>query len=163
MKYQPNRNYKSDDVVQTPPALAKKLVEHFAPRGKILEPCKGEGNILKALPLATYWCEISEGRDFFKWDRKVKWVFTNPPWSQMRPFLLHSMKVSDHIMFLVTVNHFWTKARLRDIQENGFALREIVLLDTPKTFPSSGFQLGAVHLSRGPISLVKITDFRNLA
>jgi len=44
MKMQANSNYKSDDVVMTPPHIAKMLVDHFKPVGKILEPCKGTGN-----------------------------------------------------------------------------------------------------------------------
>lgn len=49
MKSQPNRNYKSDDVVMTPVELAEVLVNHFNPQGKGLEPCCGSGNILKFL------------------------------------------------------------------------------------------------------------------
>lgn len=63
MKYQPNRNYNSNDVVMTPPELACKLVEHFKPHGRILEPCCGTGNILKYLKNSD-WCEIQKGRDF---------------------------------------------------------------------------------------------------
>ena len=64
MRSQPNRNYKSDDVVMTPDSLAVKLVEHFNPQGVGLEPCRGSGNIWRHLPFAE-WCEITEGRDFF--------------------------------------------------------------------------------------------------
>lgn len=206
MRLQPNRNYVSDDVVQTPPKLARQLVEHFQPSGRILEPCKGSGNFLRALrafvrgqkslvisqkslsngqgsaarkptlnpepsamrtpglalssqPSAldvhrktlssVSWCEIQAGRDFFVWTEKVDWIITNPPWSQIRAFLQHAMKVADNVVFLLTINHVWTKARLRDVREAGFGLREIVLVDMPASFPQSGFQLGAVHISRG--------------
>lgn len=149
MKSQPNRDYKSDDVVQTPRPLAKAIVEHFKPTGAILEPCKGEGNFLAELPYGTAWCEISEGSDFFKWVAGCNWIVTNPPWSKFREFLKHSMEVADEIVFLVTVNHLWTKARLRDIEEAGFGIKEICKVRTPLGFPASGFQLGAIHLSRG--------------
>lgn len=148
MRYQPNRDYESNDCVQTPPELAKVLVEHFKPKGRILEPCKGDGNFLRYMPGAD-WCEIKEGRDFFAWDKKVDWIVTNPPWSLIRTFLQHAMKHSDNVVFLLTINHVWTKARIRDIGEFGFGLREIALVDMPKTFPQSGFQLGAVHIARG--------------
>ena len=148
MKYQPNRDYKSDDVVMTPIPLAKMLVKHFTPQGKGLEPCCGSGNILKFLGDAD-WCEITKGRDFFDYKEKVDYIFTNPPWSQIRPFLSHSMELADDIYFLFTINHLWTKARLRDIREHGFGIREICIFDTPKEFPQSGFQCGMVHLRRG--------------
>ncbi len=158
MRSQPNRNYRSDDVVQTPPEMARRLVDHFLPTGRILEPCCGEGNFLRALPQGTEWCEISAGRDFFTWTEKVAWVMTNPPWSQVRAFLRHAMMVSDNIVFLVTINHLWTKARLRDLREADFGLKEIVLLETPASFPQSGFQLGAVHLVRGWTGDVRLVE-----
>ena len=148
MKYQANRNYNSNDVVMTPCELAEKLVNHFKPKGKGLEPCCGTGNILKYLPNAD-WCEITKGKDFFEYDGKVDYIFTNPPWSDIRNFLRHSMDIADDLYYLVTVNHLWTKARLRDIKERGFGIVEICIFDTPKNFPQSGFQCGMIHLKRG--------------
>lgn len=155
---QPNRNYRSDDVVQTPPELARQLVDHFAPSGRILEPCRGEGNFYRALPAGTLWCEIKEGRDFFAWGETVDWIITNPPWRQIRPFLGHAMRVADNVVFLMTVNHLWTKARLRDVRQAGFGIRQIVLVDMPPNFPQSGFQLGAIHLARGWKGDIRFTD-----
>lgn len=206
MRLQPNRNYSSDDVVQTPPKLARQLVEHFNPRGRILEPCAGAGNFLRALrahakrgqmsegrgrttenggrmtndseqntasargpsslvsgplsssPSHVSWCEVQRGRDFFAWTERVDWIVTNPPWSQIRRFLQHAMTLADHVVFLMTINHVWTKARLRDIRAAGFGLREIVLVDMPPTFPQSGFQLGAVYVNRGWGELINLSQ-----
>lgn len=163
MRSQPNRNYVSNDDIQTPLALARRLVAHFQPSGRILEPCRGKGNFLKALrehqrlsakmcgliKSEVFWSEIKRGRDFFEWDQPVEWIITNPPWSQIRDFMCHAMEMADHVVFLFTINHLWTKARLRDIKEAGFGLREVLLVYMPDTFPPSGFQLGAVHLQRG--------------
>jgi hypothetical protein len=157
MRLQPNRNYKSDDVVQTPIDMAERVVRHFQPRGDILEPCCGEGNFLRFLPGAD-WCEISRGRDFLQWDDKVDWIITNPPWSQIRVFLNHAMQYADHVVFLMTINHIWTAARLRDLKANGFAIREICLLELPETFPITGFQLGAIHIERGWLGPITLTD-----
>ena len=192
MKLQPNRNYTSDDVVQTPPKLARQLVAHFRPSGRIFEPCAGAGNFLRALrahartqsisasqksaarqlsafqhvsisafrkaPPSVFWSEIQRGRDFFDWTDPVDWIVTNPPWSQVRRFLQHAMTLADHIVFLMTINHVWTKARLRDIRDAGFGLREIVLIDMPRTFPQSGFQLGAIYIARGWKGNVRLSD-----
>ncbi len=157
MRCQPNRNYVSDDVVQTPMEMAERLVHHFQPKGRILEPCCGSGHFLEFLPGAE-WCEIQQGRDFFDWDQPVDWIITNPPWSQIRPFLAHAMKHADHIVFLMTVNHAWTKARLRDVRENTFGIREIALLEMPASFPQSGFQLGAVYYQRGWQGSITLSD-----
>lgn len=147
MKYQANRDYKSDDIVMTPTELAEKLVNHFKPQGKGLEPCRGTGNIYQFLDNAD-WCEIADGKDFFNYNTKVDYIFTNPPWSKIRPFLQHSMEIADDIYFLFTINHLWTKARLRDIKHYGFGIAEICIFDTPKSFPQSGFQVGMVHIKR---------------
>lgn len=231
MHLQPNRNYRSNDDVQTPLRLAAAIADHFKPRGRVLEPCAAGGSFIHALtrpelmpfaprgprrfdprnpdkgawftlgeqgicerlprtqrtaegggtrrpkaegeaepgsapaPVADRitrvdWCEIKRGRDFFAWHEKVDWVVTNPPWSQFREFLRHAMEVSDNVVFLVTINHLWTRARIRDVTTAGFGLKEIVMVDTPATFPPLGFQLGAVHLSRGWKGPVTLTDVR---
>lgn len=157
MKHQPNRDYVSDDVVQTPPELARRIVRHFRPTGAILEPCRGEGNFLRWLPGAA-WCEIKEGRNFFHWNQPVDWIVTNPPWSQIRPFLQHSMRLAKDIVFLMTVNHVWTKARIRDMKEAGFGIREICLVEMPEEFPQSGFQLGAIHIQRAWRGGIRLSD-----
>lgn len=148
MKMQPNRNYKSDDIVMTPVELSKALVAHFQPVGKGLEPCCGSGNILRFLDNAD-WCELGLGRDFFNYTDKVDYIFTNPPWSKIRQFLNHSMELADDVYFLCTINHLWTKARLRDIEQHGFGIKEICIFNTPSEFPQSGFQVGMVHLHKG--------------
>lgn len=156
MRSQPNRNYKSDDIVMTPEDLAVKLIEHFNPQGKGLEPCRGTGNIWKHLDNAD-WCEITEGRDFFEYTQHVDYIFTNPPWSQIRKFLNHSYEIAEDIYMLFTINHLWTKARLLDMAEAGFGVKEICLFKTPNNFPQSGFQVGMVHFRKGYIGDIKIT------
>lgn len=151
MRYQPNRNYKSEDRVMTPPKLARAIVDHFKPSGKMLEPCRGNGSFWKCMPGAD-WCEIERGRDFMNYDKKVNWIVTNPPWSLIRPFLQKGMSISDNVVFLLTINHLWTKARLRDIKSAGFHVAEIATIEPYPDweFPATGFQLGVIHVARGP-------------
>ena len=42
----------------------------------------------------------------------MDWIITNPPWSQIRRFLQHALSLADHVVFLFTINHLWTRARL---------------------------------------------------
>ena len=151
-----------NDIVQTPIDVCKSIVNHFKPNGIILEPCKGEGNFLKVLPDTTQWCEITEGRDFFEFTNPVDWIITNSPYSQMRKFIQHSMEIADNIVFLSSINHLWLKARLRDINEANFGIAEIILLDTPKTFPSSGFQIGCFHLKKNYKGNIKFSKLEIL-
>jgi len=161
-------NTKREDCVQTPLDLAIDIVNHFKPRGNILEPCKGEGAFIKAYE--TYnlitqlsgqegikwaWTEILEGKDFFEWTEKVDWIITNPPYSKLRKFLQKSMEVSDNVVFLTTINHLWLKAILRDVENAGFGIKEIIIFDTPKTFPQAGFQIGCFYLKKNYVGEIK--------
>src|SRR5690606_673304 len=75
--------------------------------------------------------EIDEGRDFFEYTKKVDWIITNPPWSLMRDFLRHAMTISDNVIFLVTTNHAFTKARVREASEKRFGISQILHVPTP--------------------------------
>ena len=166
MKKQSNRNYKSNDIVMTPFEFAKEIVDYFKPTGRILEPCCGTGNFIKAFEgcgqnVSTLWCEITKGKDFFDFNEKVDWIITNPPYSIMRKFLEHSMDISDNVCFLITINHIWTKARLRAIKEKGFGIKEILMVQEPENFPKFGFQVGVVHLQKGWKGDIKLNDLKD--
>ena len=137
-------------MVYTPAYLAEEIVNHYAPTGRLLEPCKGEGAFLQFMPGAD-WCEIQEDRSFYDYENKVDWIITNPPWSKIRQFLEHSYKIeAENIVFLCNFNAFVTRARLRDIYENGYGIKEVYCVDNPKSnWPQTGFQLAATHIKRG--------------
>jgi hypothetical protein len=44
------------------------------------------------------------------------------------------------------------------MQEAGFGIKEIALVEMPKEFPQSGFQLGAIHLKRKWKDQITLTD-----
>ena len=144
-----------NDRVYTPPDLAAKIVRHFMPSGRILEPCAGQGAFVTALKEecgeeSVDWCEVDQGLDFFDWEERVDWIVTNPPWSQFRPFLRHAMAVADNVVFLCLTNAWFMKARRRDMQEYGFGLVEILEIEAPPSpWPQTGFQLSAAWARRG--------------
>jgi hypothetical protein len=135
----------------TPLPVARAIVNALRPSGTMLEPFAGDGSFVKALkPYGRVrWCEIDRGRDFFAWTQPVDWIISNPPWSQFRAALDHALTLADHVVFLVTVNHWWTRARVRSVRDAGFGYRDLLLIDTPVTFNATGFQLGAMHVERG--------------
>lgn len=179
MKHQPKQGTETNDDIQTPPELCRILVEHFKPRGVILEPCRGDGNFEVALmrhanPHAEiHSCEIKDGFDFYDLDdaRDFDWVLTNPPWSLLsertKPmsFLEKALQVSYNVVFLCTLNHLiGLKARYKLLDRYGFGVCEVVLLDTPpKPWPQAGFQVGAVHFKKDYQGNPKWTDFRQKA
>ena len=89
------------DVVYTPDWVARDMVEFFKPSGRILEPCKGDGVFMKYLPPHTEWCEIQEGRDFFKWTEHVDWIVGNPPYSIFSEWLKHSYAIAENILYII--------------------------------------------------------------
>lgn len=151
MKSQPNRNYTSNDQVMTPEPLARALCAAIRPSGTILEPCAGDGAFVAALRPYGEVLTCEADTDFLAYQSRVEWIVTNPPWSQFAPFLRQAMTVADHVAFLVTVNHFWTTRRVRDVREAGFFYQRLLLIPRwPTTWPGSGFQLGCMVLGKTP-------------
>ena len=72
------------------------------------------------------------------------------------------MELADNVYFLFTINHLWTKARLRDIKSHNFGIKEICIFDTPKEFQPSGFQCGMVHLQRGYTGEIIFSELDNV-
>ena len=146
----PPKNAPEKDIVMTPEYLAKDIINHFNPTGRILDPCRGEGAFYDNYPTDNKdWCELGENKDFLTYSDKVDWIITNPPWSKMQKFLEHGMKVSNNIVYLTTINHYTTKKRIRDMRQYNFAIKEIYCVATPKhDFPQLGFQLGAIHTQK---------------
>jgi hypothetical protein len=143
----------------TPSALAKKLVDALAPTGRLLEPCAGNGAFVRELQRygQVDICEISGGGFGFSWwTDHVDWIVTNPPWSQFRFFLEHSMEIADHVALLATVNHWWTKRRVADVKQAKFGYRRLLLCEWPPEFPSSGFQLGMMYIQRGYVGPLSV-------
>ena len=149
----PATNCPAQDLVMTPPELAAVVIGHFAGRmsGTVLDPARGQGAFHDRFPacLDRHWCEITEGRDFLDWHEPVDWVMSNPPWSRLRDFSRHAMRIAPNIVWLAPLTNLTTKARLRDLDEAGFGIAELVLIDTPKGWPQSGFQLVAAWLRKG--------------
>ena len=94
----PPPNTPDKDIVMTPEYLAKDIIQHYEPKGLILDPCRGTGafydNFDGLYPHSKDWCEIAENRDFLQYHRKVHWIITNPPWSMMQQFLWHGMEIA---------------------------------------------------------------------
>lgn len=137
------------DNIYTPDDTAKLIVDRYKPSGKVLEPCAGEGAFLKVLPKDTEWCEIEKGRNFFEYKQKVDWIVTNPPFSKLRKFLIHSMEISQNVVFLINLPGLFTVAIMKAIYVHKFGIKEILLLRQPTTFPQTGRQSAAVFLKKG--------------
>ncbi|WP_279482222.1 hypothetical protein [Aureimonas sp. SK2] len=140
------------DLVYTPGSYADMAMRLLPLYGRVLDPARGRGAFFDRIPAhcEPLWCEVAEGRNFYDWVERVDWVVTNPPWSEIRPFMAHAMTIADNVVFLVTANHAYTRARVRLAQDAGFGLRGMLHMPTPpKPWPASGFQLSLLWWQRG--------------
>jgi len=148
MQLLPN-NLADGDEVYTPDFAAKDMVEFFQPFGKMLEPCSGDGAILKYLSNAD-WCEIQKGKDFFQYTSKVDWIITNPPYSQFWKFLEHSMSLADNIVFLIPCYKVFNSVKtLKAIFKwGGIPHMRIMGTGNSLGFPY-GYSIGAFYFKKG--------------
>lgn len=140
------------------------MVDHFAPSGVVLDPCRGGGAFHDLLPAGSPWCEIDEGRDFFDWWEPVDWVIGNPPYSLTRPWFYHSYAIAHDVVYLVPCrNVFSAYGFLREVRDFG-GFCEIRTYGTGGTL---GFPMGnavaAFHVQRdygGPTIFSYFDDSR---
>jgi hypothetical protein len=138
------------DIVLTPSRIAQRIVDHFVPSGRILDPCRGRGAFTEFLPQAD-WCELSDGRDFFEYWTPVDWIIGNPPYSIFARFLRHSFLIAQEIIYLIPINKcFSSDLLLREIRSWG-GIREILYVGDGQSlgWPIQGYCIGAVNFSRG--------------
>ena len=100
-----NGNKPNDDVL-TPVEISKKIIDMFDIEGTVLDPFKGQGSFYNQYPnnVIKEWCEIKEGKDFFKYNQKVDWIVSNPPYSILDEVLDHSFEIADNIVYLVPLS-----------------------------------------------------------
>ena len=138
------------DVVYTPDWVARDMVDFFKPTGRILEPCKGDGVFLKYLPENTEWCEIQDGRDFYKWSAAVDWLFGNPPYKEFSQWMSYSMTIAKDICYLIPLNKPFNSGKMMKEWKNygGILHMRYYANGGALGFPI-GFACGAVHFQRG--------------
>lgn len=137
------------DVVYTPDWVARDMVDYFKPTGKILDPCRGDGAFTRYMPTADY-CEIAEGRDYFAWNTAVNWVIGNPPYSAFGKWILHSMDISDNVVFLAPcAKPFYSEKLFRVMQKWGKIKHIRVYGGGSKLNFPIGFLIGAIHFQKG--------------
>jgi hypothetical protein len=147
------------DIVFTPNWLAKEICEMFPIKGKILEPCSGDGAFLKYLPQNTEWCEISRGINFYDYNQKVDWIVTNPPYSDYNKFLEHSLFLANNIVFLVPVAKMFKSIKILSAIFNYGGFVSIHVLPARRAGFPFGFPCGVYYLKRNYRGQTKIELF----
>lgn len=138
-----------NDIWMTPDNIAADMVNHFGATGRCLEPCKGDGAFVRAMP-GCDWCEVREGRDFFAWSKPVDWIVSNPPYSIFPKFHSHALSLAENVVWLIPLHKvFGSWPRLTELKEWGW-VKEVRIYGQSRSFGLDvGFVCGAVHFQRG--------------
>lgn len=154
----PNRTGVStaSDSVMTPKRIAKMIIKKYKPKGFCLEPCRGTGNIYRELPVPKDWCEITEGRDFFDYTKKVSWIITNPPYSIYDTFLRHCFELADNVVLLAPIAKAFKSMRVEKMVDEYGGLKEIWLIGSgTKCGFAFGFPTGCLYYKRNYRGTIK--------
>ena len=104
----------------------------------VLDAGSGKNKVWqKNCPVKCLECEIEDGIDFLKWDKKVDWVIGNPPFDIGWKFTEKAVRISNKgIAFLGSIKFFnqFTSKRLEFMKENKFELQHIHILADKRWF-----------------------------
>ncbi len=138
------------DIVYTPNYVSKQIIDFLNPKGKCLDPCKGDGAFYNLLPLGAEFCEIREGKDFFDYNKKVDWVIGNPPYSIFEDFLKKGFEIAENVSYLVPTNKIFQRQIIMDMIVNWGGVKSIIIYGSGQLigFPF-GFSVGNFHFEKG--------------
>ncbi len=165
----PNKTKTStpNDVVMTKEETAINIINYFSNQfnkdDSFLDPCCGLGAFYKNFNTENkYLCEISIGKDFFDFDKKITWIITNPPFSIFDDFLLHSFKLADNVVFFCPLNKVFKSKKIDSAIKNYGGIKEVINMGTggQHGFPF-GFPVGCIHYKKEYTGDIKYTRLYN--
>jgi len=118
----------ANDCIYTPTPLALTMIKMTDIQSDevVLDPSKGGGVFFDNLPdCKKYYCEISEGIDFYDWHMPVDVVIGNPPYSEWTKWLEHTLRICKKRFCYIFGMNSLTGNRLQMIREAGFGITKI--------------------------------------
>jgi len=129
---------KKREFYYTNEEMVKDLLAITPISGSVLDAGSGKNKVwFNNLVGEKYECEIEDGCDFYKWDKKVDWIVGNPPFHEGWKFTEKAMELANKgVAFLGNINFFnqFTTRRLERIRELGFYLQHIRVVADKRWF-----------------------------
>ena len=137
------------DIVFTPEFVSQHILNFLNPKGKILDPCKGDGAFYKFMPKGADYCEIREGKDFFEYSKKVDWIIGNPPYSIFEEFLAKAFEISENVSYLVPTNKVFQRQKIMEMINSFGGIESIIIYGSGQKidFPF-GFSVWNFHFKK---------------
>lgn len=134
------------DHYPTPIKSITPLIERidFTNVKTFLEPCKADGRIGKLVPdnVQKFWCELREGKDYFKEKfENIDLIITNPPFTISIPFLEKSLSEAKVVCYLQRINWLGSKTR-KDFWNANTPDKMFVLSERPQFLKELGIKGG---------------------
>ena len=114
---------KANDVIYTPKPVAKLMIDlcDIQPSDRVLDPSRGGAVFYDNLPECIKdYCEITEDKDFFKYDKPVDIIVGNPPYSLWNKWLEHTIKLNPMKFCYIFGVYNLTPPRLQNIFDAGY-------------------------------------------
>lgn len=123
----------------TNPQMVKWLLAQTPYTGSVLDAGSGKNKVwFNELKGEKYECEIDDGCDFFKWDKRVDWVIGNPPYHESWKFTEKALAVANKgIAWLLNnqaLNSHFTPRRLQSMSHLGFHYSKIIVVADKRWF-----------------------------
>jgi len=137
------------DIVYTPQYVVADMLQWLKPKGKVLDPCLGDGAFYNLLPEPKDWCELRKGKDFFDYNQKVDWIIGNPPYSIFEDWLRHSFELADNVAYILPTNKVFQRKIIMNMINDYGGIKGMRVYGSGQNvgFPF-GFSTGAFYFCR---------------
>tara|TARA_R100000951_G_scaffold111514_1_gene110653 strand:- start:764 stop:1375 length:612 start_codon:yes stop_codon:yes gene_type:complete len=122
---------KPNDVIYTPKAVAELMISmcNIEPHEKVLDPSRGKGVFFNNLPECNKdWCEITDGVDFFTYNKPVDVIVGNPPYSLWTKWLKKTLELNPNRFCYIFGAMNTTPKRLKSILDKGYIVKKMCVL-----------------------------------
>ena len=130
----------ANDTIYTPKVVAELMIDFcdIKPADKVLDPSRGGGVFYDNLPECIKdYCEITEDKDFFNYDKEVDIIVGNPPYSLWSKWIKHTIKLNPKKFCYIFGIFNLTQFRLQKIYDAGYIVSKLHFIQIDWWFSTS--------------------------